>query len=95
MNIDLITKQDLQEFKEELLNEIKKMVDGQPKMKKWLKSHEVKGILGCSDSTLQNLRINGTLEYGRVGGTIYYLQDAILKHLEGSLASRSNNTLST
>ncbi len=71
MEINLITKQDLQEFKEELLSEIKKMTDDKPKMKKWLKSHEVKEILGCSDSTLQNLRINGTLEYGRVGGTIY------------------------
>ena len=95
MEVNLVTKQDLQEFKEELLSEIKKMTDDKPKMKKWLKSHEVKGILGCSDSTLQNLRINGTLEYGRVGGTIYYLQDAIFKHLEGSLATNSNNTLST
>lgn len=95
MNVDIATRQDLEVLKNELLQEVKKMLDTQPKMKKWLKSHEVKEILGCSDSTLQNLRINGTLEYGRVGGTIYYLQDAILKHLESSLAGNKNNTSST
>jgi hypothetical protein len=95
MAVEILTKHDLQEFKEELLGEIKKMVGEQPKPKKWLKSHEVKEILGCSDSTLQNLRMNGTLEFGRVGGTIYYLQDAIYKHLDGSLPNTSNNTLST
>ena len=38
----------------------------------WLKSIEVKDMLGISDGTLQNLRINGTLPHTKVGGTIYY-----------------------
>jgi hypothetical protein len=84
MTIDIATKQDLETMKAELIQEIKQMLDNQPKIKKWLKSNEVKEILNCSDSTLQNLRINGTLEYSRVGGTVYYPYDAILKLLESS-----------
>jgi hypothetical protein len=84
MTIDIATKQDLETLKAELIQEIKQMLDNQPKIKKWLKSNEVKEILNCSDSPLQNLRINGTLEYSRVGGTVYYPYDAILKLLESS-----------
>ena len=79
MTIDIVTKQDLQDFKTELLDVIQNLTANQPKAKKWLKSPEVKEILGCSDGTLQNLRQNGTLEFARVGGTVYYPYDAILK----------------
>ena len=88
MNVDIATKQDLETLKAELIQEIKQMLDNQPKIKKWLKSNEVKEILNCSDSTLQTLRINCTLEYSRVGGTVYYPYDAILKLLE---SNRVNN----
>jgi hypothetical protein len=94
MEVNLMTKQDLQEFKEELLSEMKRMIEGQPKIKKWLKSHEVKNILGCSDSTLQNLRMNGTLEFGRVGGTVYFPYEAVLKLLDGSLQNSNPNAQS-
>ena len=94
MNVDIATRQDLEALKNELLQEVKKMLDNQPKIKKWLKSHEVKGILGCSDSTLQNLRMNGTLEFGRVGGTIYFPYDAVLRLLDDSKVNSKHNPLS-
>lgn len=84
MKIEILTKDDLQEFKNDLLSEIRDLLKTQPAQKKWLKSNEVKEILGCSDGTLQNLRINGTLEYSRVGGTVYYPYDAVLKLLESN-----------
>jgi hypothetical protein len=84
MKIEILTHDDLQDFKNELLSEIKELLKSQPAQKKWLKSNEVKEILGCSDGTLQNLRINGTLEYSRVGGTVYYPYDAVLKLLESN-----------
>ena len=40
--------------------------------KKWLKSNEVRELLNISPGTLQNLRINGTLTYTRVGGILFY-----------------------
>ena len=42
---------------------------------------EVRKILKISPCTLQNLRINGTLNYNRIGGIIYYKYDDITKML--------------
>lgn len=73
MNVTLITKEELQEFKNELIEEIKDLFDYKSTEKKrWLKSNEVKELLNISSGTLQNLRINGTLRFSKVGGTLYY-----------------------
>ena len=62
MTLAILTKEDLQEFKTELLADIKKIV----------KADEVIKLLNISPGTLQNLRINGTLTYTKIGGTLYY-----------------------
>jgi len=74
MAVNIITTEDLHEFKLELLDSIKAMVSHQDgyRAKKWLKSPEVRDFLSISPGTLQNLRINGTLPYTKIGGVIYY-----------------------
>jgi len=74
MPTSIITTDDLREFKMELLDDIKKLLTKQTKgsLKKYLKSSEVMDLLQVSPGTLQNLRINGTLPYTKVGGIIYY-----------------------
>ena len=83
MAATIITTEDLYEFKIELLQEIKKMLQSaEPNNnKKWLKSKEVIKLLNISPGTLQNLRINGTLTYTKIGGTIYYENQDIEKLL--------------
>ena len=86
MNVELITKEDLKEFKNDLLNEIKAIVKpGDGQNSKWLKSAEVRKLLKISPGTRQNLRINGTLRYTKVGSIIYYKQKDIDKVLEGNI----------
>lgn len=84
MAATIITTEDLIEFKKELLEEIKKIIESQTTTptKKWLKSPEVRKLLNISAGTLQNLRINGTLSYTKIGGTIYYANQDIDKLLE-------------
>lgn len=74
MPTNIITTDDLREFKMELLDDIKNLLSQQPSgtIKKYLKSSEVMDLLQVSPGTLQNLRINGTLPYTKVGGIIYY-----------------------
>lgn len=85
MNVDLISKEDLKIFKTELLNEIKEMIKtGTGQSKQWLKSAEVRKMLTISPGTLQNLRINGTLHYTKIGGMMYYKLEDITKILEGN-----------
>ena len=52
--------------------------------KKWLKSSEVRKLLGISTGTLQNLRINGLLSYSKVGGIMFYDYEEIQKLLQGN-----------
>lgn len=85
MNVELITKDDLKEFKSDLLTEIKAIMQLEPgQSKKWLKSLEVRRLLNISPGTLQNLRINGTLRFSKVGSIMYYKLEDINKILEGN-----------
>ena len=92
MAASIITTEDLYEFKIELLQEIKKMIQtAEPyNIKKWLKSKEVTKLLNISPGTLQNLRINGTLSYTKIGGIIYYANQDIEKLLENNKVSNTS-----
>lgn len=84
MGTTIVTTEDLMEFKVELLQDIKELLQDQSghSGKKWLKSNEVKELLGISPGTLQNLRVNGTLPYTRIGGVLYYDHSEIMEVLE-------------
>lgn len=82
----LMTLGDLEKFKVTLLEEIKvilKELSSQPN-KKWLKSSDVRKMLGVSPGTLQNLRVNGTLAFSKIGGLVFYRYDDIVNLLESS-----------
>lgn len=74
MATSIITTDDLREFKMELLDDIKKILTQQASgiLKKYLKSSEVMEMLQISPGTLQNLRMNGTLPFSKMGAIIYY-----------------------
>jgi hypothetical protein len=83
MAIEIVTREDLNEFRSLLLNDLKEIIQTKTQLtKQWLKSNEVRKLLNISTGTLQNLRINGTLTYSKIGGTIYYANHDIEKVLE-------------
>ena len=87
MPSEIITTDDLREFKTELLTEFRKMLKehhGQPSQK-WLKSYEVKKMLGISPGTLQNMRINGIIPFTKMGGILFYDSEDIRKVLESNM----------
>jgi hypothetical protein len=87
MSVNILTQDDLQRFKAELFEELKTILpkDENLKLKRWLKTDEVKKLLKVSPGTLQTLRINGTLTYTKLGGIIYYDYDHIEKLLQQNL----------
>ena len=88
MAVELITKEDLQSFRHQLLDDIKEIIQTKPlEQKQWLKSYEVKKLLKISPGTLQNLRINGTLTYTKIGSIIYYNYEDIEKLLDENKSS--------
>jgi hypothetical protein len=92
MAVQIITLEDLNEFRNLLLNDLKEIIQSKPQQtKQWLKSNEVRKLLNISPGTLQNLRINGTLSYTKIGGIMYYDNADIEKLLHGNKV----NALST
>jgi hypothetical protein len=85
MEVQIITIEDLNEFRSLLLNDLKEIIQSKPQQsKQWLKSNEVRKLLNISPGTLQNLRINGTLSYTKIGGIMYYDNTDIDKLLNGN-----------
>ena len=86
MAVNMLTHEDLLHFKAELFAELKSLIKNEAApAKRWLKSNEVKKLLKVSAGTLQTLRINGTLQYTKIGGIIYYDADHIQKTLMQNL----------
>ena len=81
MNVDIITREDLERFRIELLRDIKALIKVEPvaipEVEEWLKSAEVKKILKISFSSLQNLRISGKISPKKILGVYYYKKSEI------------------
>ncbi|QES88897.1 helix-turn-helix domain-containing protein [Rhizosphaericola mali] len=81
---ELLTRGDLEDFKIELLHAIRQLskeITGTPS-KLWLKSYEVRELLGISGPTLQAMRDKGTIPFTRIGGAIFYYRTDIEKMME-------------
>ena len=79
MPASILTTEDLEEFRKNLLEEIKEMLlqYNRITIDRWVKSNIVMAKLGISPGTLQNFRINETIPYTKLGGIIYYNEEEI------------------
>jgi hypothetical protein len=90
MGVEIITREDLQQFRTQLLNDLKEFVahikkNTSDSIVEGYKTKHVRKILDCSNGKLQSLRIAGKLRCSKVGGTLYYRRDDVEKLLnEGS-----------
>ena len=84
MAAEIITTDDLREFKQELLTEITKLLQERnaAPAKRWLKSYEVRKLLGISHGKLQKLRDEGELPFTRIGGVLFYDYEDIHRMLQ-------------
>lgn len=74
MEAIIITKQDLDQFKNEIIREIINTMNT-PRSElsePWLRTREVCKVLRISPSTLQNLRNNGKIPFHKLNGLILY-----------------------
>ncbi|WP_346429839.1 helix-turn-helix domain-containing protein [Daejeonella sp. JGW-45] len=83
IQIEIISKEDLQQFKNELIEEIRSIIKTeQSETKQWLRSKDVRKMLKISPGTLQTLRINGTLPFTKVGSIMFYKHEDIVRLLD-------------
>ena len=86
----MITREDLQNLKAELLTELKSFLSKTKPSKDspWLRSAQVREMLMISPGTLQNLRIHNHLRYTKIGGTFYYKYEDIVEMLSNDSTKR-------
>ena len=87
MVVELITKEDLDNFKKELLAEIRQLMAKDPVLiqKKWFNPKEARTILKISEGTLAKYRRTGTLPSTRIYGKIYYKEEDVLKLINNGM----------
>ena len=80
----IVTLDDLQEFRHLLLEDIKQLLTtvNSTDHRRWLRSAEVREILNISPGTLQNFRVNRVLPFRKVGRIHYYKYEDIEKLFE-------------
>ena len=88
MEPQVITKDDLHEFRTKLLNDLLEVLH--PKeaklIKPWLKNSEVRKLLNISSNTIQRLRVAGKLRSNKIGGIHFYRYEDIEKLLNNEVA---------
>jgi hypothetical protein len=91
--MELITKKDLQEFRQQLLSDIRELLGASRPagVKPWLKNAEVRKLLDISSNTLQRLRTAGKLRSTKVGGVHYYRYEDIERLLNGEKGPVAGN----
>ena len=72
MQIELITKQDFENFKRELLEALAAFTDKKTPAKEGLRSKEVRQMLKISNGTLMNLRVKKLLNPTKIQGVFYF-----------------------
>ena len=81
MEIDFVTKEELQQVKKDIIDAMSGMLEGKTEQRQWLRSADVRKMLNISSGTLQNFRINGVLKFSKMGGTLFYAYDDVMKAL--------------
>lgn len=73
MEIDIVTKKDIEELKKQILDAIAScFVKQSSEEREWLRSKEVRKMLNISYGSLQNLRIKKLLNPTKIEGVYYY-----------------------
>lgn len=83
MAVEVITKEDLQAFRLQLLSDIGQLISASTvrPQRQWLKNGDVRKLLNVSSNTVQRMRISGKLKSSKVGGVHYYRLEDIEKLL--------------
>ncbi len=89
MKVELVTKEDLQAFRLELIGDIKGLLTAQNltrnssnQLVNGYKTKDVRKILGCSVNKLVSIRVARKLRWKKIGGTVYYNREDVRRLLE-------------
>ena len=87
MDIELVTKEDLEIFHKQLLRDITAVILSQGmgegfQVLEGYKTKDVRKMLKCSVNKLVSLRVARKIRWKKIGGTVYYNQKDVNRLLE-------------
>ena len=86
MGIDIVTREDLQTFRMQLLEDIKSLLQQGRETSlgnvEGYKTANVRKILGCSVNKLVSLRVARKIRTKKIGGTVYYNKEDVKRLVE-------------
>lgn len=86
MGIDIVTREDLQTFRLQLLEDIKSILQQGKETSsghvEGYKTANVRKILGCSVNKLVSLRVSRKIRTKKIGGTVYYNKEDVKRLVE-------------
>ena len=82
MSVEIVTKEDLQVLRMQLLSDFKAILAAQGKgasapAGEGYKTKDVRKILGCSINKLVSLRVARKVRWKKIGGTVYYNREDV------------------
>jgi hypothetical protein len=84
--MQIVTKEDLENFRLELFQFLKDLMKDSPvvKKKRYMKSEEVKSEFQVSDTKLYELRRKGEIPFLKVGGQYLYEYNELINHFQNN-----------
>ena len=83
MSVIVITEEELDHRLQKVVADITNTIGKNDNIEsRWIRSKQVKELLGISDSKLQTMRINRSITYSQIDGTYFYDKESILSLLE-------------
>jgi hypothetical protein len=88
MAVEIITREDLQNFRLQLLNDNRQVIAPKqpPAIQPWLTASDIRRLLGISYGKLQALRVAGKLRSSKIGGVHYYKHEDIQQLLQSRVS---------
>ena len=78
---EIVTLEKFNDFEDRIFKELEGLKQNSTTESRWLKSNDVKELLGISHGKLQDLRDRGLIPFTKIGGVIFYDRNEIEKML--------------
>lgn len=78
---EIVTLEKFNDFESRIFKELEELKQTSITENRWLKSGDVKNLLGISHGKLQDLRDRGLIPFTKLGGVIFYDKKEIEKML--------------
>jgi hypothetical protein len=89
MAVEIVTKEDLQTLRFQIMGDMRELLASLGRSSaedlRGYKSAQVRQLLICSSGKLKSLRATGQIRTKKIGGTIYYSKDDVHRLLTGGL----------